>query len=272
MYRHDYAGTGYSPLSQINTENVASLREAWSYSLQGDPPASGPPGRGGAAGPNSQATPIVINGDDVPSDRERRCGARSGNGHRTLAPCRFGRGALAPRRCVLVGRRCNASHHLHGRSPADCARRQYGRALAAFGTNGEVDIVVPYNSVPLVYRNVIVVGANNPPGSGGACRQRTRVRCANRREALGIQLGRAAWQRRTRHMGGRQLERPIRRQRVAVLLHVGRATWAFVSASRVSDTRRLRWRSSGRQSLRKLCRGRGCSDRQVQMALSNDSS
>ncbi len=32
----------------------------------------------------------------------------------------------------------------------------------------EVDIVVPYNSVPLVYKNVVVVGANNPPGSGGA--------------------------------------------------------------------------------------------------------
>ena len=40
--------------------------------------------------------------------------------------------------------------------------------LSAFGKNGEVDIVVPYNSVPLVYRNVVVVGANNPPGSGGA--------------------------------------------------------------------------------------------------------
>ena len=60
MYRRDYAGTGYSPLSQINTKNVASLRDAWSYSLQGGAPVSGPPGRGG--GPNSQATPIVVNG------------------------------------------------------------------------------------------------------------------------------------------------------------------------------------------------------------------
>ena len=27
---------------------------------------------------------------------------------------------------------------------------------------------MPYNSVPVVYRNVVLVGANNPPGSGGA--------------------------------------------------------------------------------------------------------
>ena len=39
-----------------------------------------------------------------------------------------------------------------------------GKPAAEFGANGEVDIVVPYNSVPLVYKNVIVVGANNPPG------------------------------------------------------------------------------------------------------------
>ena len=49
MYRHDYAGTGYSPLAQINTKNVPSLREVWSYRLQGDTP-------------NSQVTPIVVNG------------------------------------------------------------------------------------------------------------------------------------------------------------------------------------------------------------------
>jgi quinoprotein glucose dehydrogenase len=39
-----------------------------------------------------------------------------------------------------------------------------GAPAASFGANGEVDLIVPYNSVPLVYGNVIVVGANNPPG------------------------------------------------------------------------------------------------------------
>src|SRR5207253_2451234 len=42
-----------------------------------------------------------------------------------------------------------------------------GAPAAAFGKDGEVDLVVPYNSVPLVHRNVVVVGANSPPGAIG---------------------------------------------------------------------------------------------------------
>ena len=38
------------------------------------------------------------------------------------------------------------------------------RDRSGFGTAGEVDSVVPYNSVPLVYDNIVVVGANTPPG------------------------------------------------------------------------------------------------------------
>ena len=62
MYRHDLAGTGFSPLAQITAANVATLTQAWTYSLQGDA-STAPAGRGGAgAGVNSQATPIVVNG------------------------------------------------------------------------------------------------------------------------------------------------------------------------------------------------------------------
>src|SRR3954462_4149606 len=60
MFRHDSAGTGYSPPAQITAENLAKLAPAWTYALQGAPaPANG---RGGAAGANSEATPIVVNG------------------------------------------------------------------------------------------------------------------------------------------------------------------------------------------------------------------
>ena len=34
MYRHDLAGTGYSPLTQITPANVARLTQAWTYRLQ----------------------------------------------------------------------------------------------------------------------------------------------------------------------------------------------------------------------------------------------
>jgi quinoprotein glucose dehydrogenase len=154
MYRHDYAGTGYSPLAQITTKNVAGMREIWSYRLGEDA--------------NSQATPIVVNGvmylpaanrvvaldsetgaerwrhivsDAVPSRRGVAYWSGDGGGSRII---------------FMAGRRLIALEAATG-NPA-----------SAFGRNGEVDIVVPYNSVPLVYRNVVVVGANNPPRSGGA--------------------------------------------------------------------------------------------------------
>src|SRR5712691_13168418 len=62
MYRHDKAGTGYSPLTQIDARNVANLTQVWTYRLQSDAPATAPAGgRGGPGGPNSEATPIVVN-------------------------------------------------------------------------------------------------------------------------------------------------------------------------------------------------------------------
>src|SRR3989442_206555 len=61
MYRHDVAGTGYSALKQIDTTNVATLAQAWTYSLLSTAPAPAT-GRGGGGGANSEATPIVVNG------------------------------------------------------------------------------------------------------------------------------------------------------------------------------------------------------------------
>src|SRR5262245_7437979 len=63
MYRHDLAGSGYSPLTQITPANVAGVTLAWTYRLQSAATAPAPTGRG-ATGTvvNSQATPIVIGG------------------------------------------------------------------------------------------------------------------------------------------------------------------------------------------------------------------
>jgi glucose dehydrogenase len=63
MYGHDYASTRYSPLNQINTQNVQHLQRAWTYHLKKEGPhplSAGAVGRGGGRR-SSQATPIVVN-------------------------------------------------------------------------------------------------------------------------------------------------------------------------------------------------------------------
>lgn len=162
MYRRDLAGTGYSPLADISAANVARLSASWTYSLQAaDPAAAG-------RGPNSQATPIVVNGVmylpaadrivalDADSGRERwRHVVASGAPSRRGVAYWRGEGSLPPRIVFTAGRRLTALNASDG-TPA-----------AGFGVDGAIDLVVPYNSVPLVFGRVVVVGANTPPGSPG---------------------------------------------------------------------------------------------------------
>ncbi len=54
-YNRDLAGTRYSPLMQINTDNVGTLRQAWSYALGRNPTT-------GDLGGGSEFTPLVIDG------------------------------------------------------------------------------------------------------------------------------------------------------------------------------------------------------------------
>jgi quinoprotein glucose dehydrogenase len=164
MYRHDYAGTGASPLKQIDASNVTRLRQVWTYGLQSDTPTTGR----GAGGPNSEATPIVVGGTlylpaanrvvalDAQTGQERwRYVVTGGAPSRRGVAFWAGDGTLPPRIFVTAGRRLFALN------------ASTGVIETRFGTNGEVDMVVPYNSVPLVYRNVVVVGANSPPGAIG---------------------------------------------------------------------------------------------------------
>jgi glucose dehydrogenase len=167
MYRHDQAGTGYSPLTQIDARNVATLTQAWTYGLQSAAPAPAT-GRGGAGAVNSQATPIVVNGVMYlpAADRVVALDAETGQplwqqmiagGALSRRGVAYwpGEGSVPPRIIFTAGRRLIAVN-------AKTGERDFG-----FGTDGAVDLVVPYNSVPLVYKNVVVVGANTPPGTIG---------------------------------------------------------------------------------------------------------
>jgi quinoprotein glucose dehydrogenase len=161
-FRGDLAGTGHSPLSEITTANVASLARAWSYGLEVDPPAAR------ARPPASQATPIVVGGvmylpaaDRIvaldPTSGGELWRARVDDNALTRRGVAYwpGAGAAQPRIFFMAGSRLMA---------VDAAS---GAPSAGFGADGSVDIGVPYNSVPLVFENVVVVGANTPPGQPG---------------------------------------------------------------------------------------------------------
>jgi glucose dehydrogenase len=169
MYRYDYAGSGYSPLTQINAGNVANLTQAWTFSLQSNAPAPATArGRGGAGGINSEATPIVVGGVMYAPTANRVVALEPETGKEIWshtvaggAPSRRGvafwpgQGADLPRIFFTSGRRLIA---LNART---------GELASGFGKDGEVDLGIPYNSVPGIFRNVVVVGANTPQGTPG---------------------------------------------------------------------------------------------------------
>ena len=168
MYRGDLGGTGYSPLTQITTGNVANLTQGWRYSLRSDPSTAADAGQGGGREPNSQVTPIVV-GDvmylpavdrvvalDPATGAEiwRHSVVDGAPSRRGVAYWR-GENGTPPRVIFTAGRRLVA---------LDAAT---GTPAVGFGQSGEIDMVIPYNSVPLVYENIVVVGANTPRGAIG---------------------------------------------------------------------------------------------------------
>jgi quinoprotein glucose dehydrogenase len=171
MFSHDLAATRFSPLKQINTRNVGDLKLAWSMYYRADR-TSGP--AGGGLGGASQATPIVVNGVMYVPAENRLLALDAATGKEiwkyTLPPGPAGglsrRGVtywpgesnVPARLFVTAGRRLLAINATTGES------------VQAFGKNGEVDMVVPYNSPPTIYRNLLFVGANvgEQPAAGPA--------------------------------------------------------------------------------------------------------
>ncbi len=105
LYRHDTSGTGYSPLSKITVQNVGGLTQAWTYRLQSDTPPAPQSGAGrGRGGPNSEATPIVVNGVMYLPAADRVVALEPESGKKIWEYPVDGRRAVATRRGVL-GRR-----------------------------------------------------------------------------------------------------------------------------------------------------------------------
>ncbi len=160
-YRGDLAGTGFSSLSRINPDNVDRLQLAWSYSLRDDDATN-------SRNPNSQATPIVVAGtmylptvnsivalDPVTGEMQWEHELAEGRPSRRGVSYWSGNSSEAPRIIFTAGLTLNAIDATTGQVVAD------------FGRAGVVDLETPYLSVPLVHKDIVVVGANTPPGAEG---------------------------------------------------------------------------------------------------------
>jgi quinoprotein glucose dehydrogenase len=201
MYTRDLAGTRYSPLKQINTSNVSKLDQAWTYKLvgaapvpapgrenegaAGEAPAAGRGGRGaapaggGGRGGNPEATPIVVNGLMYLPAGRRVLALDPETGKEVWSatlPVSSGTRGVAfwpgdkenPPRIILT-----AGEDLIA------LNANTGKVDPGFGKEGIVNITVPWNGVPAIYKNVVLLGATvgeipkGPPGDSRAYDART---------------------------------------------------------------------------------------------------
>lgn len=167
MYNRDLMGTRHSPLTQITPGNVARLRTAWTLPIEKDPSAGGITG-------GSEFTPIVVRGlmyvvmpsavlaldPDTGTERWRYAVPEGGASRRGIGYWP-GDGTLPSRVVFTAGRRLIA---------LDAAS---GAPVAGFGTGGIADIERPYNGTVTVYKNLLLVGTNAPPGAVRAFNVRT---------------------------------------------------------------------------------------------------
>ena len=179
MYARDPAGTKFSPLRQINTDNAAKLQPAWNRNLAEPRTANGEPRR--PANPNPEVTPIVVNGVMYllsAGDTITALDAATGQQiwQHKIDGDSTGRGVA-----FWPGDRNNPERILFTASAlkgAGSARLMAldaatGKPSEGFGANGVVDIGVGWNGVPFVFRNLIVLGATVgevPDGPSGDTR------------------------------------------------------------------------------------------------------
>ena len=168
MYNRDLAATRYSPLAEINTENVRNLEVAWSYAMGAN--------NSGGLGNGFQFTPIVVGGMMYATAENRVVALRPETGEEIwrheIAP-----GDDAPsKRAVAYW---PGDEDTPARIFFTSERRLIalsaitGEVPAGFGNDGEVDMVVPYNSAPTVHDDLLIVGTNGLPGSVRAFNART---------------------------------------------------------------------------------------------------
>jgi glucose dehydrogenase len=177
LYSRDSASDRFSPLTQINTTNVAQLKQAWTYR----PPAPPPPpdngkgggkgkGKGGGGGIGGEVTPIVVNGVMYVPAGPRVVALQADSGKEIWtynSPGAVGNRSVGywpgdatnpPRILFTTGRNMMALN------------ANTGAIDPGFGKEGTVEIGINWGGAPYIYKNLVILGNNNgestegPPG------------------------------------------------------------------------------------------------------------
>ena len=157
-YNRDLAGTRYSPLTQINAANVGDLEEAWSYRFHHDDRI--------VTGPDptdvfQQVTPIVVDGVMYLAAGDRVVALRPETGEEIW------RHQLAEGLVSYRGLTYWPGSGEHGERifftslwKVIALDARTGERDPMFGNGGEVELRVPYAGVPVVSRDILVLGSN----------------------------------------------------------------------------------------------------------------
>ncbi|MGA2880530.1 MAG: PQQ-binding-like beta-propeller repeat protein [Bryobacteraceae bacterium] len=165
MYSHDPAGTRYSPLTQITPSNVANLKLAWKYRFRSEKEMTEP--LVGFA--FSQVTPIVVSGVMYLPSGKRVVALEPETGKEIWSYELTSGSPSARGVSYWPGDRTNPPRIIFTAGKRMLAlNAKTGKVDPGFGKEGEVDLVVPYNSPPTIFKNLVFVGANVPeqPATG----------------------------------------------------------------------------------------------------------
>jgi len=146
MYRHDLAGTGYSPLQQIRAGNVAKLAQSWTRELSDRD--------------DLEVTPIVVDGVMYVPAADRILALDAGTGkeiwhygvtHASTRGVAYWPGDKNnPPRIIFTTFNRKIIE-------LDAAT---GKLVPDFGSDGVVTLRVEYNGVPTIYKNIAFIGAS----------------------------------------------------------------------------------------------------------------
>jgi glucose dehydrogenase len=189
LYSRDLTSDRFSPLTQINTNNVAQLTQAWTYRPPAPPPSANPGrgqgkgapgqgkgaadgkgkggGRGGASGIGGEVTPIVVNGVMYVPAGTRVIALEADSGKEVWtfnAPGAVGNRAVGywpgdtdnpPRILFTTGSKMMALN------------ANTGKVDPGFGNEGTVEIGINWGGAPYVYKNLVMLGLNHGESTDG---------------------------------------------------------------------------------------------------------